>query len=213
MEILLSNIEVLLPRNERLLFRIKELRIRTGSRTLIYGPSGIGKTTLLHVIAGLLLPDHGSVTVGDRDMHLLTDLQRSKFRRKYFGIVFQRLNLIDHLNVLENVLLPLPPAKESEKKSVQALEKVGLGTLFHERVGNLSLGEQQRLAVARVLASSPSLILADEPTSSLDDANATAVLDALLDSLSPCTTLVVSHDQRIRRRFDSVIDFERLIAS
>lgn len=212
MDILLTDITVTVPPHRRLLFRIQKLLIPFGSRVLLHGASGIGKTTLLHLISGLFLPDEGKVKVGENELHLLTDSQRSKLRREQFGIVFQRLNLIDHLNALENVALPLNPHQDAFKRASRALEKMNLANLRHERVAAMSLGEQQRVAIARVLASSPSLILADEPTSSLDEKNATDVLDALWEATDKRTLVMVSHDNRVRQRFDSVIEFQQLIS-
>lgn len=212
MDIALTNIVVSVPPTHRLLFSIRGLRIPAGTRMLIHGASGIGKTTLLHLIAGLFSADEGKVTIGTYDLQMLSDFQRSILRRQEFGIVFQRLNLIDHLNALENVLLPLPPDSTSAARAAQALEKVNMGGRDRERVANLSLGEQQRVAIARVLASSPPIILADEPTSSLDEKNASAVLDALWEASTNNTLLVVSHDRRIHERFQNVVDFEDLKA-
>jgi len=213
MDISLTDIVVNLPDGRRSLFQIRELKIPYGSRMLIHGPSGIGKTTLLHLIAGLFLPDKGDVTVGDSRMRDMNDFQRSGLRRKKFGIVFQRLNLIEHLNAYENVVLPLPPVPESAERAVRSLDKVNLSKLRYERVTNLSLGEQQRVAIARVLASNASIVLADEPTSSVDDKNAKDVIDALLETSENKTLVVVSHDHRIRPRFDTVADFEQLTSS
>jgi ABC-type lipoprotein export system ATPase subunit len=212
MDIVLTDIVVTVPPHRRLLFRIEKLFIPFGSKVLIHGASGIGKTTLLHLIAGLFLPDEGRITIGKSELQLLTDSQRSRLRREQFGIVFQRLNLIDHLNALENVALPLQRHQDSINRALRALEKMNLANLRYERVAAMSLGEQQRVAIARVLASSPSLILADEPTSSLDEKNATDVLNALWDASEQKTLVMVSHDNRVRQRFDSVIEFEQLIS-
>ena len=213
MNIVLTNIVVTIPPRQRILFRIHDFRIPFGSRVVVHGPSGIGKTTLLHLIAGLFLPDEGDVTIGNDRLRILNDRQRSRLRRDKFGIVFQRLNLVDHLNAIENVVLPLRPAVESSKRATEALRKLGLANLAREPVAHLSLGEQQRVAVARVLATSPLLILADEPTSSLDERNAFEVFDALWTASEQKTLLVVSHDKRIHNRFDTVIDFRQLTTS
>jgi putative ABC transport system ATP-binding protein len=210
LDIVLTDIVVTIPPGRRSLFRINSFRIPFGSRVLVQGPSGIGKTTLLHLVSGLFLPDEGDVFIGNNNLRLLTETQRGKLRRNHFGIVFQRLNLIDHLNALENVVLPLPPRSESIEHATLALDKVNLAGLRKERVANLSLGEQQRVAIARVLASAPSIILADEPTSSLDQKNEEDVLSALWEVSDRKTLLVVSHDQRIRSRFDIVVDFEQI---
>ena len=210
MDIVLTNIVVSVPPRHRTLFRVREFRIPFGSHVLIHGPSGIGKTTLLHLIAGLFLPDEGDVSIGEFKLRHLTEYQRGKLRRDHIGIIFQRLNLIDHLNVQENVSLSLAHNSESLRLARIALDKVNVGTLHSERVGNLSQGEQQRVAIARVLAPSPSLILADEPTSNLDDKNTTEVVSALFHASEHRTLVVVSHDNRIPSSFDTVLSFQQL---
>jgi putative ABC transport system ATP-binding protein len=212
MDVSLTDVVVRIPPDQRLLFHVKSLRIDSGLRVLIHGASGIGKTTLLHLIAGLFLPDSGSVEVGGSNLCLLNDHQRSRLRREHLGIIFQRLNLIDHLDAIENVMLPLRDRRTARERAVNALKVVNMAGLLRERVANLSLGEQQRVAVGRVLAGKPALILADEPTSSLDERNAEAVMDALFDASEGSTLIVVSHDHRISRRFDRTIDFAVLIS-
>ena len=213
MDIKLSKVEVTLP-NGRRLFRIKSLEIPFGSKVLISGASGKGKTTLLHLIAGLFIPSEGSVFVGEFRYNSLTDEERSELRRQHFGMVFQKLNLLDHLTTAENVELGLgaPPRGESINQAVErVLKVVGIDRFAHERTANLSLGEQQRAAIARMLISQPKIILADEPTSSLDEANAAKVLAALMLAAENKTLVVVSHDSRIRQQFKTHIDFSEYV--
>lgn len=228
MIISLSGIEVRLPGSAGHLFRLPALEVASGARVLIHGPSGRGKTTLLHVIAGQFLPHAGSVRLGDTDLTALDENARADFRRDRLGIIFQRWNLIDHLTVLENVMLGIPKTSRSARRgregftrealAREALRRTGLEDLAGRPGGLLSPGEQQRAAVARVWASSPAIILADEPTSSLDGPGAERVLDALWEASEPSgvsrgsTLLVVSHDPRARVRFDDVRDFGELIA-
>jgi ABC-type lipoprotein export system ATPase subunit len=207
MDIRLSAVKVRLPPDDRPLFHIPALEIPHGSKVLIHGPSGKGKTTLLHLMAGLFLPSEGYVYVGEHNLKSLSDEQRCRLRRQHFGMVFQKLNLIDHLTALENVLLTLS-AQSGPAAAGEALRQVGLETYASHRTAVLSLGEQQRVAVARVIAARPSILLADEPTSSLDAVNARAVLEALWGVPGNPTMIVVSHDERIRTRFDRVIAFE-----
>lgn len=213
MEVVLKDVTVCIPPRKRVLFHIDEFSVPSGSSLLIHGSSGIGKTTLLHLIAGLFLPDAGMVLLGGSEMTRLSDRARGRIRREHVGIIFQRLNLIEHLTPLENVMLPLRQLRDARGRSLRALRTLGIEGLRDELSGNLSLGEQQRVAVARVLALSPSLILADEPTSSLDEKNATQVLDALLEAAEGKTLIVVSHDRRIGDRFLTVIDFEKVVAA
>lgn len=200
----LSNIRVSLP-NGRQLFAIPEFNIPFGSHILIQGESGAGKTTLLHLIAGLFVPPEGEVRIGELALSLLSDEKRCDLRRKKIGVIFQKLNLLDHLTCAENVLL-------SASSYQQALEHVRLAERAHDRVSYLSLGEQQRVAVARVLAQKPEIILADEPTSSLDEANTEFVMKSLKASAQGRTLIVVSHDHRIAGYFDKVINFKELLA-
>ena len=210
MDITLSDVTVRLP-DHRTLFHIEHFVVQSGARVLIQGPSGIGKTTFLHLIAGLFLPEKGSVELGKVRVDLLTDRERSRLRRRSIGIIFQRLNLIDHLNALENVVLPFRNVSDARGKAIRALGRLNLGTSLNSRIATLSPGEQQRVAVARILASTPPLILADEPTSSLDEVNAHAVLDALWEASEGNTLVVVSHDRRIYERFSRPVEFTELI--
>ena len=215
MDILLDKIKVRVPnsadRQGRLLFSISHLKIESGERVVIQGPSGLGKTTLLHLIAGLFAPDEGTVHIGGVDLHRISEKERSLLRRQKMSIVFQRLNLISHLNALENVVVAMDSDQPDRETAEKALKRLKMLEHASTLAGNLSLGEQQRVAVARVLAVSPKLVLADEPTSSLDDTNATAVCDALFHIPKDATLVVVSHDHRIAKRFPRVIDFESLV--
>jgi len=214
MEIRLERIKVTLPPNGRTLFRINTWRVPAGEHLLIQGASGLGKTTLLHLAAGLFLPETGDIHLGSHHLNALSDEERCRIRRGHVGLVFQKLNLLDHLTALENVLLGQPPStspKEACAAALAALERVGMATLADSRSAVLSLGEQQRVAVARVLAAKPDVVLADEPTSSLDQTNADAVMSALVEVTHGRTLVVVSHDQRIQSRFTKVINFSEML--
>lgn len=211
MDIRLSKVEVLLPTGKSL-FKIPELKIDSGTNLLIQGRSGSGKTTLLHLIAGLFLPHAGQVTLGKTDLNQLNDRERCRFRLKNVGVIFQKLNLLDHLTVAENVSLACTTEESSKLQAVErACQQVNLKGRQNERVQHMSLGEQQRVAVARVLAQGPSLILADEPTSSLDQLNADAVLKSLKNAAKGKTLVVVSHDHRLADQFERTLSFEELI--
>lgn len=208
MKLHLSDIEVYLPQTARPLFRIAEFSVPSGAKVLIQGPSGKGKTTLLHLIAGLFLPSRGKIHVGEHELTAMSDPQRSHLRRQKFGVIFQKLNLLDHLTALENVKLGL---HRSDREAEQSLNQMKMSEKKHQLTATLSLGEQQRVAVARVIASRPDLILADEPTSSLDDANTSAVMHALKSVSAKATLVVVSHDHRISSEFSQVLRFEDLV--
>jgi len=213
MNIKVSKVRVSLP-GGRILFRIEKLEIPLGSKILIHGPSGQGKTTLLHLLSGLLVSNEGSVYFNDQRLNTLDDEERSRIRRRHFGIVFQKLNLLDHLTAFENVSLALPPSrdKKTAETVIGALYSVNMEKFAKQRSATMSLGEQQRVAVARVLAARPDVILADEPTSSLDETNAKAIMKALFKASEGKTFVVVSHDLRIRGDFETLIDFSEYVS-
>jgi putative ABC transport system ATP-binding protein len=210
LKVLLENIKVKIPGTDKLLFEIKQFKAEKGERILIKGPSGIGKTTLLHLIAGLFLPDKGSVQLDKYNLNELSDSARSTLRRKSIGIIFQKLNLIEHLTAFENVLLQVK-GKDSYSKAEDSIVKVNMKEFSGILSSNLSLGEQQRIAVGRVLAADPSLVLADEPTSSLDEVNAANIINSLFSLPDSSTIITVSHDDRIVNKFNRVINFTDLI--
>jgi putative ABC transport system ATP-binding protein len=213
-QISLKNAQVILP-NGRELFVVPELNIGPGERVLIQGASGRGKTTLLHLLAGLFLPTSGVVEVNGQRFTSLSDDARCELRRENYGIVFQKLNLLEHLTAAENVELALSAKVSPDSRAQvvsQALAAVQMSEHSEDRAATLSLGEQQRVAVARVLAARPAVILADEPTSSLDDKNADFVMKALFAAAEPHNgsspaLVVVSHDARVKKLFTRVIDF------
>lgn len=176
---------------------------------MVKGPSGAGKTTLLHVLAGLLEPNEGEVRLDDQDLKKLSNNQKTALRDNLVGLVFQRLNLIDHLTALENIRLVLGTGKADKKRAEDALDKLFLSHRQGTVAAKLSLGEQQRVAVARALVKSPCLILADEPTSSLDGPNKDAVMHALFAAQTAgATLLVVSHDDRLEKDFEKSLTLQ-----
>lgn len=210
MDIAVSNISVSIHSEQRILFRIPSFKAHSGESILIRGASGKGKTTFLHLLAGLFCPDEGEVLIGDSCISSLNEDSRCLFRRANIGIVFQKLNLIDHLTPLENIELSIK-AGQSQTRAMESLESVGLQELQDKKVSVLSLGEQQRVAIARVLAGNFGVVLADEPTSSLDEHNAMNVMELLLKASADKTLIVVSHDNRIEKYFSRIINFDELI--
>lgn len=211
MDIALSKVIVKIGPEQRLLFSIPDLKIKSGEKVLIKGASGKGKTTFLHLLAGLFTPNEGYITIGETQIAKLNEEERSIFRRQHIGIVFQKLNLIEHLTAFENIELSLRDRHKLVRSS-DALKAVGLAGREHDRVSVLSLGEQQRVAIARVLAGDSSIVFADEPTSSLDEKNAFEVTELLMRACEGKTLIVVSHDHRIEKYFSKVKDFEELIS-
>lgn len=209
MNISLSNIIVKIGPEQRSLFKISNLEILSGAKILIKGASGKGKTTFLHLLAGLFVPAQGHIRVGDTEITALDDEHRTLFRRHNIGIVFQKLNLIEHLTALENIELSLR-SQQDTKRAIEALKSVGLQSREHDKVSVLSLGEQQRVAIARVLAGDAKIVYADEPTSSLDEKNAFEVTELLIKACKDKTLVVVSHDHRIEKYFSTINDFEEI---
>jgi putative ABC transport system ATP-binding protein len=189
------------------------LEIPSGALTAIIGPSGSGKSTLLNIIAALDRPSAGQVLVDGCDLAGMTEAQRTLFRRRRVGFVFQSFNLLPALTALENVAL-VPdlagvPAREGRARAASLLEQVGLSHRQHHRPDALSGGEMQRVAIARALIMDPPLVVADEPTGNLDTRAGEAVLALLRESVSGERTVVlVTHDPRIASRADRVITLE-----
>jgi len=185
--------------------RLDDWAVAQGDHWLILGPSGSGKTTLLHILAGILAPSEGSVAIAGQDLGRLPASELDLFRGRHVGIVFQRLHLLSSLTLLDNLLLAQYLAGTTQDKQGvgSLLMSLGLADKAHSRPHALSFGQSQRAAVARAIVNKPRLILADEPTSNLDDANATAALDLLIEQARACnaTLVIATHDRRIRDRF------------
>ena len=184
--------------------RVNAWQAEQGAQWLILGPSGSGKTTLLHVLAGILRSTSGIVTVANQDLGALSPSALDRFRGKQVGIVLQRLHLIDSLTVLNNLLLAQYMAGEAQDAARvrEVLASLDLGDKANAHPHELSHGQAQRVAVARAVVNKPKLLLADEPTSNLDDARCLQVLDLLLAQAKACgaTLVIATHDQRIKSR-------------
>ena len=187
------------------------LEFGNGEFSAIAGPSGSGKTTLLNMIGGLDRPTSGTVNVAGNDMGSLTNRELSDIRLKNIGFIFQAYNLIPVLNAIENVeyILLLQGIKKEERRerSGEILKKVGLGDKMSRLPGDLSGGEQQRVAVARAMVSEPELILADEPTANLDQKTGASLLDLMknLNHEKKVTFLFSTHDPMVMVRAERVI--------
>jgi putative ABC transport system ATP-binding protein len=177
------------------------LEINSGEYVAIAGPSGCGKTTLLSILGLLDSPSDGTYTLNDQPVAGLTAAQRAHIRNREIGFIFQAFNLIGDLTVKENVELPLTyrgmPAAERNKRVTDALERVGMGHRVSHYPAQLSGGQQQRVAVARAIAGTPSVLLADEPTGNLDSTNGEQVMGLLQELHREGATIVmVTHDPR-----------------
>jgi len=182
------------------------LSVAKGDSLAIVGASGSGKTTLLGLMAGLDTPSSGEVLLMGKNISAATEDQRSQIRAEYIGFVFQSFQLVNHLNALENVQLPLElKGVSTYQAAIQAkvwLEKVGLGERITSMPATLSGGEQQRVALARAFVTQPSILFADEPTGSLDDANGQKIIDLLfqLNNDVGSTLVLVTHDLSLAKR-------------
>lgn len=186
------------------------LTIEEGAFLGIVGPSGSGKSTLLTMLGGLAQPTRGKMLIDEIDVYNMGEERRADFRREYIGFVFQAYNLISYLTAEENVMLPLAvtrmPAKEQREAARSALQRVGLEDRLGHLPNQLSGGEQERVAIARALVNHPPLILADEPTGSLDSATSTEIMNLFRDlNREGQTILMVTHNVENRKYFDRVV--------
>ena len=190
------------------------LELADGEAAAITGPSGCGKTTLLNLLGALDRPTSGSIVIGDQDIATLTDDQATHFRNHSLGFVFQQHYLLPQLTVLENVLVPRlagdwqESAEETEDRARDLLEKVGLDHRLTHLPWQLSGGEKLRTAVARALVNQPKLVLADEPTGSLDPASTDTIADLLLELNRDqnVTLLVVTHNHALAKRIGRTLE-------
>lgn len=181
-----------------------------GDHALVIGQSGCGKTTLLHLLAGLISPNKGSIIIGDTEVTSLSGSAMDRFRGGNIGVIFQKPHFVKALNVTENVLLAQNLGGKSidKEKARQVLESLGLGHKTSAKVTDLSEGEKQRVSIARALVNDPKIILADEPTSALDDKNCESVINLLkeVSQRSNSTLLIVTHDNRLKDQFSKKIE-------
>lgn len=193
--------------------RIPTMEVAAREKVFLFGPSGSGKTTLLGILAGVLAGYEGTVEVLGRDVGKLSGSQRDAFRGSHLGYIFQLFNLIPYLSVVENITLPCRLSAERrarlkgasmEAAAQDVAKRLGIGDLLHKPVTNLSVGQQQRVAAARSLLGTPELIIADEPTSSLDYDHREKFLELLFECCQAAgsTLLFVSHDRSLMHLFD-----------
>lgn len=186
--------------------------LETGDHTFLYGPSGGGKSTLLSLLSGLLPSSQGNINILGQRLDQMNNRQRDKFRANNIGYVFQQFNLIPYLDPIDNIKLASQFSQRSKNAELNADIKALLTTLnmpekdWHTPTRNLSIGQQQRIAIARALINKPKLLIADEPTSSLDQANRDAFMTLLMSMISDndITLLLVSHDMSLSNYFDRV---------
>tara|TARA_B110000003_G_C16581088_1_gene508126 strand:+ start:267 stop:893 length:627 start_codon:yes stop_codon:yes gene_type:complete len=186
-----------------------DILLQEGEDLLILGDSGVGKTTLVHIISGLLRPRSGYVELNGTNLENLSSKSIDQFRGSNIGMIFQRSHFIKNLNILDNLLLSLylSNKKQDRERVVQLLHEIGLDDKMNSSADELSQGEQQRAAIATALIKSPNLILADEPTSSLDNKNCQNIISLLKEqaAASNAKLIIITHDQRLKDQFNKSI--------
>ncbi|MDW8221013.1 MAG: ABC transporter ATP-binding protein [Bacteroidota bacterium] len=203
--------------HERFVFYVEEFTLDAASELVIVGESGTGKTTLLHIIAGIIAPDTGVVRFEKTDITKLSEVQRDRFRAMHIGYVHQTFNLLQGLTALENVLVASMfadvPVRESKERAVMLLQKLGLEQKMYHRPRELSVGEQQRVAVARALINKPKLLLADEPTANVDAKNARGVIE-MMRSLAihdETSIMTITHDPAVQAMFPHSVPIHEIV--
>lgn len=202
------------------ILNIDELCIRKQEHTFLRGESGSGKTTLLNLLAGILTPTSGKIRMLEQDFHSMKPVQRDRFRADHMGVIFQQFNLLPYLSILDNVLLPChfsarrnEKAQDRKQTAIRLLEHLKLDEDLQQRpVTELSVGQQQRVAVARALIGKPEIIIADEPTSALDTNTRNDFLSLLFTEAETqgSTILFVSHDPYIAEHFPRIIELDEV---
>ena len=199
--------------------QLPQLTVDAGQKVALIGPSGTGKTTVLHLLAGIRTPLAGQIQVADAPIHELSDSDRRRFRIAHIGFIFQDFELLEYLNVLDNILHPyrLNPALKLDgqvkQRATELAEQIGIADKLKRSVKALSQGERQRVAICRALLPQPKVLLADEATGNLDPANKQRILDILCRYVDDyqATLLAVTHDYELLDRFDQVIDLTTVI--
>jgi len=192
-----------------------DLVVEPGEMVAIVGASGVGKSTLLHLLGGLDRPDSGRIVLADTDLRVLDESAVVQFRNRHVGFVFQFHHLLPEFDATENVEMPIRiarrPRSEARRRATELLARVGLSDRTTHRPGMLSGGEQQRVAVARALAMHPALLLADEPTGDLDEATAESLHGLLRDMHAEhgLTSIIATHNPKLAAACDRVLRLER----
>ncbi len=193
---------------------VPKLEIGSGEQVALIGQSGGGKTTLLHLIAGLLTPDKGSIRVAGRELTTLSEQGRDRFRASTIGYVFQTFNLLPAFTAVENIRLGMTfgHGRIDSQRAYELLERVGLSDRADYRPSQLSVGQQQRVAIARALAGKPAMLLCDEPTANVDPISAELVLNLIHQSCveEKVAMLMVTHSMEVAERFDRVEKLEEI---
>ena len=195
---------------------IESYEVEQGAQLAMVGASGCGKTTFLNLVSGIIRADEGDIRVAG-ELLPAGEARRDLFRARHIGYIFQTFNLLQGFTALENVLLGMlfarkADAAESRKRAGELLARVGLTHRMRHKPAHMSVGEQQRVAIARAVANRPALILADEPTGSLDERNAFNILDLIKEICQEenCTLLCVTHEPPVMERFENVVELKKI---
>ncbi|MAU62855.1 MAG: ABC transporter ATP-binding protein [Flavobacteriaceae bacterium] len=195
--------------DNQVFFEFPDINLISGENLLIIGSSGIGKTTLLHLLAGLLKSESGSIELFGNEISLLSSHQLDRFRKNNIGIVFQRPHFVNSLTVKENLQLAQYIAKKKDNNRIESiLKNLNISDKANKKTNQLSQGEKQRASIALAIVNSPKLILADEPTSSLDDNNCTNVINLLQKQATEfgAQLVVITHDSRVKKYFKKSVE-------
>ncbi|MGB1319139.1 MAG: ABC transporter ATP-binding protein, partial [Flavobacteriales bacterium] len=190
-------------------FNFPNLNVESNEVLLVLGQSGKGKTTLLHLLAGLMSPNSGSIKIGETEFQSLSGSSKDRFRGENIGIVFQQSQFVKSISVLSNLKLArsLAGLKENTSLAESLLSELGIEARMHAKPSELSIGERQRASIARALVTEPKVVLADEPTSALDDENCEIVANLLQQTVTSrgAALIIVTHDQRLKNKFQNAI--------
>ena len=196
--------------NSSSIFTFPDILLQQGEDLLILGDSGVGKTTLIQILSGLLSPHSGFVEMNGTRFQDLSSKSLDQFRGSNIGMVFQQSHFVRNLSILDNLLLSLYLSNklQDKKRAIHLLQEIGLADKLNNMPDELSQGEQQRAAIATALIKTPDLILADEPTSSLDDNNCQKIITLLKEqaSLTNAKLIIITHDQRLKDQFNTSIE-------
>tara|TARA_B100001094_G_scaffold322922_1_gene372971 strand:- start:6597 stop:7220 length:624 start_codon:yes stop_codon:yes gene_type:complete len=195
--------------DNQVFFKFSDINLKSGENLLILGDSGIGKTTLLHILSGLLKTNSGSIELFGKEITQFSSFQLDRFRRDNIGVVFQRPHFINSLTVKENLQLAQYIANKKDNKRIEnVLKNLNIFEKLNKNINELSQGEKQRVSIALAIVNSPKLILADEPTSSLDDGNTFNVIKLLKKQASDfgAQLIVITHDRRLMEHFKKYIE-------
>jgi len=220
----LKNVSFCWPKQEEPTLSIASMQVKKGEHVFLHGASGSGKTTLLNLLTGINTPQSGQVEILGSNIAQLSEAKRDRFRADHLGVIFQQFNLLPYLSVIENVLLSCDFSKRRQQKAestggnaIESATQLLLNLEISEKqlqseVSSLSMGQQQRVAVARALIGQPEIIIADEPTSALDTDNRDRFLDLLFSESDKygSTLLFVSHDSHIQQRFNRTISLAEI---